>query len=174
MKKVHGIACLSLVLLSYCYPAVAQEDTALLDELKACRGLADVNERVACYDKIGTTPAAAVDPAPASPAPPPAPAATATAAAAAAAAGGEEVSEDFGLPKSEDAFDSIRANVVRCGKSNNRKFYFYLDNGQAWKYLGSRNLRYKNCDTPATIREDRLGYTLQMDGEPRLRVQRAR
>ena len=86
-----------------------------------------------------------------------------------------ELTDNVGLPKAADEYKPIPVTVVRCGKANNRKWYFYLDNGQVWQYLGSRTLRYRNCDTPGTLREDGMGFALQMDGdEAKLRVKRVR
>ena len=84
-----------------------------------------------------------------------------------------EAANDFGLPKANDEYASMRATVVRCQESN-YKFYFYLDNGQVWQHIGSKRLRYKDCNSPAQLNEDGLGFKLQMDGEPSLRVKRIR
>jgi hypothetical protein len=77
------------------------------------------------------------------------------------------------LPKEDGAYDSISATVVRC-QENNYKFYFYLDNGQVWQHIGSKRLRYKSCNSPAKLSQDGLGFRLEMEGEPSLRVKRVR
>lgn len=162
------------MLLLISLPLPAQNDSVSMQEIRQCREHTDLVQRLACYDQIGK-PAPVVE----TPAVP----ADAESPAAAAADVPQEVervsqhpmpSDDFGLPKSEDALESIRATVVRCGEANDRRFYFYLDNGQVWKYLGGKYLRYKSCNSPATLSEDSLGFKLQMDGKPSLRVKRVR
>ena len=159
MENLFHLAPSALLLLLLSSPLGAQEDADLMSELKACRGLSDIEERLACYDKIGKKEPAA-EAVPVEPQAPEVQSAT--------------TEESFGLPKTEEQLTSIQAKVVRCGYSNNRRFYFYLDNGQAWKYLGSKRLRYKNCDSAATLSEDRIGFKLRMTGEPAFRVQRVR
>ena len=65
--------------------------------------------------------------------------------------------------------------MVRCGEANNRRFYFYFDNGQVWKYLGRKKLRFLDCDSQATLVEDGFGFTLKLDTDEReMRVQRVK
>ena len=174
MKRVFSGALAGAMLMSL--PLPAQNDSVSMEELRQCREYSDLEQRLACYDQIGK-PAPVVE-TPAVPADAASPAAT-----AAAADVPQEVkrvsqhpvpSDDFGLPKSEDALESIRATVVRCGEANDHRFYFYLDNGQVWKYLGGKYLKYKSCDSPVTLSEDSLGFKLQMDGKSSLRVKRVR
>ncbi len=176
MKKVFSGTLAGAMLLLISLPLPAQNDSVSMEALRQCREYSDIEKRLACYDQIGE-PAPVVET-------PPVPADAESAAAAAAAADvPQEIervsqhpvpSDDFGLPKSEDALESIRATVVRCGEANDHRFYFYLDNGQVWKYLGGKYLRYKSCNSPATLSEDSLGFKLQMDGKPSLRVKRVR
>ena len=176
MKRIFSGALAGAMLLLISLPLPAQNDSISMEELRQCREYSNLEQRLACYDQIGK-PAPVVE-TPAVPAD-----AESADAAAAAADVPQEVervsqhpvpSDDFGLPKSEDALESIRATVVRCGEANDHRFYFYFDNGQVWKYLGGKYLKYKSCNSSATLSEDNLGFKLQMDGKPSLRVKRVR
>ncbi|MCH8943146.1 MAG: hypothetical protein IH910_00030 [Proteobacteria bacterium] len=176
MKRIFSGALAGAMLLLISSPLTAQNDSVSTEELRQCREYSDLEKRLACYDQIGEL--APVVETPAVPVAAELPAATAAAAVVL-----QEVerdaqhpvpSDDFGFPKSEDALESIRATVVRCGEANDHRFYFYLDNGQVWKYLGSKYLKYKSCDSPVTLSEDSLGFKLQMDGKSSLRVKRVR
>ena len=181
-----------VVLLLAAAPLFAQQDNVSMQELQQCRDLQDPAERMACYDNIGAAaapapaappPVEAVSPAAAEPAatppveqPAPAEAAeTTTAAPAAAAEEYGELTDDVGLPKSGEDLQLMRATVARCGEANNRRFYFYFDNGQVWKYLGRKKLRFLDCENQATLIEDGFGFTLKIDGDEReMRVQRVK
>ena len=87
----------------------------------------------------------------------------------------QELTDDVGLPKSDDSLQTIRATVARCGEASNRRFYFYFDNGQVWKYLGRKKLRFLDCDNQASLIEDGWGFKLKLDGDERpMRVQRVK
>ena len=176
MERVilSAISCAMLILISA--PLPAHNSSVSMQQLRQCREYSDNGKRLACYDRIG-------DPAPVAETPTTPADTESTVDTVGSAEGPREVdrdlehsepADDFGFPKSEDALETNRATVVRCGESNNRKFYFYFDNGQAWQYLGGKRLRYTSCNSPATLREDSFGFTLQIDGKPSLRVQRVR
>ena len=165
-------------------PAHAQSNSAATESIEQCRKIADVTDRLDCYDRIGES-EIATHPAPenqdvAAPGPEPmdteqvSPGPETSEIAVEDAEYGV-LADDVGLPKSSDAYKPIPVTVTRCGKANNRKWYFYFDNGQVWKYIGSRTLRYRSCNTPAKLVEDGFGFTLQMDGDKaKLRVDRVR
>lgn len=177
LKLITGAVALLLTA-----PVHAQNERAATEAIERCRTIADAMDRLACYDRIGRAEtAAAVAPAAAveavSTPQPTDQTSQAPEIPAAAAEGAEygELTDDVGLPKSADDYKPIRVTVVRCGQSNDRKWYFYLDNGQVWKYLGARPLRYRSCDTPGMLLEDGMGFALQMDmDEKKHRVQRVR
>jgi hypothetical protein len=167
MGSPRNIAAAAVLLIAS--PLVAQDDSGLMDEISQCGDITDTEERLACYDRINRSDAAPAD------APKPVAESPAVIAEDEVTNPAQEspAVEEFGLPKEEEDYGGIYVNVVRCQESNHR-FYFYLDNDQVWKYIGTRNLRYKNCNSPATIKEDVLGFRLEMEGEPGLRVQRIR
>ena len=144
----------------------AQEQNIGMREIQKCRQIPEAEMRLACYDRLGDP--AAQQPAQEKP-----------------GAIDENVTEDdpsyreltddVGLPKEIKDDQVILASFSRCGEANNRKFYFYFDNGQIWKYVGGRKLRIRDCSKPATLREDRFGFTLQLDGDSRsMRVERVK
>jgi hypothetical protein len=186
---IFVIASAGAMLLLFSLPLSAQNDGVSMQQLNNCREIAATEERLACYDSVGEATAIAETPAetpveiPAETPEVPAAVATVTVAAAAIDAqtdpepdpeSAPEQADDFGFPKAIEDLTTIQANVVRCGEASNRKYYFYLDNGQVWQYLGNRSLRYRSCDSPVTITEDGMGYALQMEGDSSHRVQRTK
>ena len=164
------------MLLLISLPSAAQDDSVPLQEIQQCREHSSAEKRLTCYDQIGKAapveemPVVLID-------------AEAADKATAQADSAQDLepnvqsggpADDFGLPKSKDDYASFRTTVSRCGEANDRRFYFYLEDGQIWKYVGNKRLRYKNCNSPATLSEDGFGFTLQMDGEPTLRVLRVK
>lgn len=155
-------------------PGHAQDDGAANEDIEQCRTIADVMDRLACYDRIGK-PETAPEPVPEAreepmPEPGPAPAPTDQGsldpddpAVATEETAYGELTDEIGLPKSADDYKPIPVTVVRCNQASNRKWYFYLDNGQVWQYMGARTLRYRSCETPGKLIEDGLGFSLQLD-----------
>ena len=177
MKRLLSGAVAGALLLFFAAPLLAQSESVSMQELRQCREYADAAKRLACYDHIGEpAPIVKTTTVPADSKP------QDTAAAAAEVpqeveddSQYRELTDDIGLPTSDDADETIRATVVRCGEANNRKFYFYFKNGQVWQYLGGNKLRYKNCNTQASLIEDGFGFKLQLDGKSGyLRVRRVK
>jgi hypothetical protein len=157
-------------------------DCVATEEIERCRTIADVVDRLDCYDRIGrpeTAPTHALE-APGDSIPEPVPMDQDSQDPESPVVAAEdteygELTDDVGLPKSADDYKPIPVTVVRCGQSNNRKWYFYFDNGQVWQYLGVRALRYRDCNTPGVLIEDGMGFALQMDADKaKLRVKRVR
>ncbi len=177
LKLVTGAVALLITL-----PGQADNDCIASEDFERCRAIADVLQRLACYDRLGRPETASTPTleAPGDSIAEPLPVdqdAQDPAAPAVAAGDAEygELTDDVGLPKSADDYKSIRVTVVRCEQPNNRKWYFYFDNGQVWQYLGARPLRYRGCNTPGVLIEDSMGFALQMDvDEAKLRVKRVR
>jgi hypothetical protein len=190
VKRIFLSTSAGAMLLLISIPLSAQDDNVSMQQLNQCREIADTEERLACFDNISepaATSEAAVETAAETPvethteAPAETLAAGAATAAAAATASPEAEAEsepepdpdaDFGLPTPEENRETIQANVVRCGEANNRKYYFYLDNGQIWEFLGRSNPRYRSCNSPVTVTEDGMGFSLQMEGDSSHRVRR--
>jgi hypothetical protein len=170
------------VALLFTVPGHTANDCVATEEIERCRTIADVVDRLACYDRIGrpeTAPTHALE-APGDSIPEPIPMDQDSQDLEFPAVAAEdteygELTDDVGLPKSADDYKPIPVTVVRCGQSNDHKWYFYFDNGQVWKYLGARTLRYRDCNTPGMLIEDGLGFALQMDADKaKLRVKRVR
>ena len=67
----------------------------------------------------------------------------------------------------------VRARVTRCEKDARKKYYFVFDNGQVWKQVSDKRLRYRECEFDVTITRDFFGYKMQVDGEKgRIRIDR--
>jgi hypothetical protein len=179
MKHALGLSGIALLMLTM---AQAQGDDEQPGGLDECRNITDSLERLACYDGIGETEgrAEAKATAPELEAPDTVldnkePTDQETADSTEQASEYAALTDDVGLPQAADANKPILVKVDRCGEANNRRFYFYFDNGQVWKYLGSKKLRYRGCDASARLVEDKFGFTLQMDGDSaKHRVQRVK
>ncbi len=190
MTSIYARLFTGATFLFFSMSALTQIDESSIENIERCRKLIDSTARLACYDVIGE-PKAATQPSPNSTdytetgldaAPeaefvreetaPPDPQADDDAFKDTKYG---ELTDDIGLPKSAEAYKPIFVTVVRCDKANNRKWYFHFDNGQVWQYIGARPLRYRTCNTPATLNEDALGFALQMEGDTsKLRVKRVR
>lgn len=152
----------------------AQSDDHSKGRVEQCRKLADAEARLACYDRIGRSDPAGVDERESRPdaAPESDPSSTGP---ETEGSGYGTLTEDTGLTKAAAVNKPIPVTVSRCGEATNFKFYFYLDNGQVWRYIGGGKLRLRSCDGAAFLVEDRFGYTLQLDGDSaRLRVKRVK
>ncbi len=79
----------------------------------------------------------------------------------------------WGVRSANEAKRPIRAKVTRCFQNARDDYFFGFENGQIWKYKGSRRLRYKECNFHVTIMRDGFGYKMQPEGEERtLRISR--
>jgi hypothetical protein len=177
LRFITGAVALLLTVLGH-----AENDCVEAEGIERCRTIADVLARLACYDRIGrpeAAPTRALE-VPGDSVPEPLPMGQDSQdpeipVVAAEDTEYRELTDDVGLPKSADDYKPIPVTVVRCGQSNNRKWYFYFDNGQVWQYLGARVLRYRGCNTPGVLIEDGMGFALQMEAdEAKLRVKRVR
>ena len=157
-------ACLAALLATtIATPALAQAPSAeqQLDSVQACRAIADVAQRVACYDRAsapGAAPAqAAVPPAPPPP-PPPTP------------------EEQFGRsperarpaptpPPTQQAranepqqLDQISARIVSLRSDALGRLSFVLDNGQVWRMTESEGtFDFPGRGDAVTIRRGAIG-----------------
>lgn len=170
-------------------PAPARADDSIPVELQRCASVAEATERLACYDELAgrAAPVLASTTKPESAAAPPAQAAPVVTAAE------EPVpvtapSPAPAAPKTLDDIDSetmpgatgeeedellVRARVTRCEKDARKKYYFVFENGQVWKQVSDKRLRYRECEFDVTITKDFFGYKMQVDGEKgRIRIDR--
>lgn len=139
----------------------AQQSDSLPGDIAECRKIEEVSARTACYDRIDVPDATSPDSA-----------GRADEAPDEAVAETEEqqsvhkaLTDDVGLAAPDDSVKPILVTVIRCEAGNYRNFYFHFDNGQIWKYIGGKKLRYKDCNTTADLVEDGFGFTLQMTGD---------
>ena len=138
-----------------------------VEELKVCARMTDQDARFACFDKLGER-VLREEPADKKPtqekmAQPEAVTATATDA--------QPLPDDFGRSKNVQ----YGGLITSCKKGRYGDWYFIFDNGQVWKVVNNRNLRFKECNFNATITRDTFGHKLQIDGvEKTIRVKRNR
>jgi hypothetical protein len=138
----------------------------LIEDLNRCRSISNDDARLVCFDDIGKAPLnAAPQDIPSSP----------PEAEVADPVEYRVLSDDVGLVESEADSIAFLATISDCVLAPNYQFYFYFDNGQVWRYLGNKKLRYRECNLAAKITEDRMGYSMQIDGETRsLRIERVK
>ncbi len=172
----------SLALLSGC--ATAQTAETMDD----CRAIEDNAERLACFDRMASTPPPAPPEAPAQSSQPPVaeapPAQTTTPAPTAPPRAAEPA--DFGLERqaSLEGPDSILASVVGGfkgwgeiqTKEGRKTTVFELDNGQIWVQVGPQKFRYGGPDRKVEIRRASFGsFLLSPEGLNRsVRVRRVK
>jgi len=140
-----------------------------VEELKVCAKMADHDARLACFDDLGERVLreeqnpADIKPTQEKVAQPEAVAATPTNA--------QPLPDDLGNPKAVEYVGLITS----CKKGRSGTWFFFFDNGQVWKDVNSRKLRFKECNFNATITRDAFGYKMRIDGEDRtIRVRRNR
>jgi hypothetical protein len=149
-----------------------QADERPTGGIEQCREFTDAEARLACYDRIGEPVSGNHERTESSQEPEAEPHPSMIGAKSEDSEYGA-LGDDTGLPNEAEASKPILVTVSRCGEAANFNFYFYLDNGQVWRYTGAKQLRYRSCDGVAILVEDRLGFTLQMEGDSaRLRVKR--
>ena len=152
----------------------ARADESISDGLQRCRLIEGASARLACYDGLsrGRTPApiaasASVDPSSVEQS-----AAEQSANKSLADPGTETVRGDTG-----DKYETvtIRATVTNCRQGENKKYYFYFENGQVWKQSGTSRKKYEDCEFEASIMRDAFGYRMLPDGETqRIRITRVK
>ena len=138
-----------------------------VEELKACAKMTDRDARFACFDNLGerVLREASADEKPTREKVAQAEAVTATATNA------QSLPDEFGKSRSIQ----YSGLITSCEKGYYGNWYFIFDNGQVWKEVNKRNLRFKECNFNATITQDAFGYKMQIDGvEKTIRVRRNR
>lgn len=164
MKRVLSRAGVGATLLVFAMPITAQLNEDLMQEFEHCRELDDDDKRLICYDRIGEA----------------LPVIETTAGVDVQEQDSEygKITDDIGLPKKTPQADgaiTVQATISSCGLASNRIFYFYFENGQVWKYIGRKQLKYRDCSGVAEIKEDRFGFALQIEGDTRsVRVARVK
>ena len=155
-----------LVIATFTSSGVAQPlDT--VEELKVCARMADQNARLACFDKLGESvlreESADNKPTQEEKIQPEAATETTTIV--------EPLPDDLGSSKTTQYLGLITA----CKRGQYGDWYFTFDNGQVWKEINGRNLRFKECNFYATITKDAFGYKMRIEGEKgTIRVRRNR
>ena len=144
-----------------------------VEELKVCAKMTDRDARFACFDDLGERvlreDSADKKPTQGNGAQPEAVMATATNA--------QSPVDDTGQSTLADNQTSTSIQygglMTSCQKGRYGDWFFIFDNGQVWKSLNKRNLRFNDCNLNATITKDRFGYDMQIDGvEKTVRVRR--
>ena len=176
--KIGCAESISLLVLGLaCTSAGIAQSADPVEELKACARITDRDARFACFDNLGERvlreESAAEKPTPKIVAQPEAVETTVTATEA------PSLPDDLGGPEFADkeALKNIkhRGLITSCKQGQNNKWFFFFENGQVWKQVGSRLLRYKKCNFTVTVTKDAFGYKMQIDGDEKtIRISRRR
>ena len=156
-----------ILLMALSNAAVAAPSADTIEKLKACARITDQETRFACYDELGerVLREETADSTPAQDSPVEPQAETATTPVA------EPLPDDLGSKK---AIQYI-GTVTSCKKGHFGDWFFFFDNGQVWKQVSDRNVRFKECNFDVTITKDAFGYKMRIDSEDRtIRVKRNR
>jgi hypothetical protein len=162
---------------------MARADDGIFDELRSCKSIEDASARVACYDDLSdrqipepTAPGTSLDPSIALP--------SVEKSAVKPLAVEPSSNKPLADPSPEavrgdndDRYETatIRGTVTKCRQDDNKKYYFYFENGQVWKQSDRKRLKFKDCDFSVTITKDFFGSKMQQDGEDRrIRITRVK
>ncbi|MBT8081903.1 MAG: hypothetical protein KJO56_05735 [Gammaproteobacteria bacterium] len=165
MTRSNTAIFILLIAVFTCSGAAQPVDT--VEELKVCARMTDKEARLACFDDLGDR---VLREEPADQKPPQEKVAQAEA---------ESATRSNAQPLPDELGRSTTAQYVglitSCKKGGRGDWYFFFDNGQVWKEVNRRNLRFKECNFNATIMTDSFGYKMRIDGEERtIRVKRHR
>lgn len=69
---------------------------------------------------------------------------------------------------------SYIGKVTSCKASNDRRWFYFFENGQVWKQVDRRRIRHKTCEFEATIKKDGLGYVMYYGEGRKVRIKRKR
>jgi hypothetical protein len=132
-------------------------------ELKACARITDRDARLSCLDELGErvlreesadkAPAKAEVPRPET-------------ASAAKQSNVQPLPDDLGKSNvGENEEDRIKytGTVKSCQEGRYGDWYFIFENGQVWKDVSDRRLRFDECKFDVTITEDFFGYKMRID-----------
>jgi len=156
MSKILVCAAVSLAVAA---AATAVADDDLSTRLATCQAVTVESDRLACYDELATSAESNGEPETAS----------------------LTLSDD--VAKSEIKGAKVEqpqyaTTVTRCEKTTQEKrVYFFMENGQVWKQSNSGRLRLKDkdCQFEATIKKDGFGWILNIPSQDRrIRVRRVR
>ena len=163
----RSIAAIFILLIAVFTSAGVAQPVDTVEELKVCARMTDQDARFACFDNLGerVLREEPVDKEPTQDQMPRPEAETATETNA------QPLPDDFGCSKSVQ----YSGLITSCKKGHYGNWYFIFDNGQVWKEVNKRNLRFKECNFNATITRDTFGYKMRIDSVERtIRVRRTR
>lgn len=160
-----AVAALVLVLVLVAAGVQARGD-GLEDGYRACRTLAEANDRLACFDRLMPTPTGpAVDAPPA--------AAPAADSSGVRAFGAETLRRPADDP---ERLDSIESRILGPVGQIRRGDRYTLENGQVWQNIDDRDVDVDFNGPAVTIERNFIGsYWMRFhDGHLRIRVRRLR
>ena len=144
-------------------PAGIAQSADVVEELKACARMEDRDARFACFDNLGRRVLAEESAQEGAARPEATTITTATEA--------QPLPDDLGLSESKTI--NYSGKITSCKKGHHGDWFFFFDDGQVWKEVSTRSLRFRECDFDVTITKDRLGYKMRIDAlDKTIRVRR--
>lgn len=163
----RSIAAIFILLITVFTSSGVAQSVDPVEELKVCARMTDQDARFACFDNLGER-VLREEPADKKPTQDQMPRPETVTATETNA---QPLPDDFGSSKSIQ----YSGFITSCKKGHYGNWYFIFDNGQVWKEVNKRNLRFKECNFNATITRDAFGYKMRIDGvDKTIRVRRNR
>ena len=180
MRIPRLAALLATVAAAAAAPAAGQSPPSAdqqLGDVQACRAIADVAQRVACYDRASAPVAAGAQPAQAirSPAPPPPPPPTPEAEFGRSPERARPAPPPPQEVRAAQELDRISARITSLRADALGRLSFVLDNGQVWRMTESEGVfDFPDRGDTVTIRRGEIGgYRLDWGTNIGVRVARA-
>lgn len=172
MSRSRKAFCAMLLMASTSFNPAHSADP--IEELKTCARMTDREARFACIDNLGQR---VLQEESAEERPTREEAAQPEAVTTAPETKVQPPPDDLGVAKFGDDQESksikYSGMVTSCEKGHHGDWYFTFDNGQVWKEVVDRDLRFKECNFSVTIMKDFIGYKMKVEAFERpIRVKR--
>ena len=163
-----------------------------IEQLRKCARINDQSKRIDCYEVLGqqllaeegsadeatvpqSTAGSGVTATPSESVDPPVGVATKSVATVAVASSSPRDIDTPTADRGAEAETQVDASVTSCRRDNKGDYSFTLDNDQEWKQVDMKQLRYKECNFPVTIKKSFMGYKMRIVGEKgHIRVRRVK
>ena len=172
MNRSKTAICTILIMVSTSSGVAQSADP--IEELKACARMTDRDARFACLDNLGQR---VLREESADEKPTREEVAQSEAVTTATETNAQPPPDDLGVSKFGDNQESksikYSGTITSCKQGHYGDWYFTFDNGQVWKEVVDRDLRFKECNFSVTITKDFFGHKMKIDAfEKPIRIKR--
>lgn len=160
---------LLVVILAIAAPSLSNALENVSDGLQRCALIGDATSRLVCYDQLGgreDLTAVKLD----------SPLVLPLDDLSSGSMTERNAQQSKTKPRFEPESESDIVKVKKCIKSGgNKKYVFYLEDGQVWKQVSDQRLSFKDCNFGVSIHKDFFGYKMQLeDSKQKFSVSRLR